>query len=134
MSRFTDATYVITDLHARGRPVVRLTSPMVYEVDYLGSGWLVTAPVGFTTDMASLPLIPKWMMRFAWGRWLSEQRSYVALLLARASVPHDACRRDKKRSKWLGDYVFWEAMGVDRVPMPLRLAATLVVLLNFTRD
>lgn len=94
---------------------------MVYEVDFLGSGWLVEAAPGFCCDLAS---VPSWLP----GRvWIAEQ-------LARAAIPHDVMRRDRRRSKFVGDWVFFEAMGVDRVPLWLRLIAFAGVLLNFSRD
>ena len=43
-------------------------------------------------------------------------------------------RQDRNWPKLLGDYVFLEAMGVDRVPLGWRLIAFAAVLLNFNRD
>lgn len=60
--------------------------------------------------------------------------SYVARRLARAAFVHDSCRQNPLMPKLIGDYAFWEAMGVDHVPEPLRTAATLAALLNFNRD
>jgi hypothetical protein len=133
MSRFTDATYEVTRLFKNGRPIVRLTSPMRYEVDFLGSGWHVDADVGFETDLTSVPVLPRWIKRHSLGRAAWRARARLAKRLARASVPHDACRQHEKRSKFIGDYVFWEAMGVDKVSEPLRTIAMLLALFNFSR-
>lgn len=108
---------------------MRLTSPMVYEIGYLGSGWLLTAPAGFETDLTSVPLLPTWA-----PRWLVRFRDYVADRLARASVPHDLCRSDARCPKLTGDGIFWEAMGADDVPAWLRISAFLLALFNFGRD
>ena len=43
-------------------------------------------------------------------------------------------RQDRNWPKLLGDYVFLEARGVDRVPLGWRLIACAAVLLNFNRD
>jgi hypothetical protein len=119
MSRFTDAGWVFTGDTVRGRPVIRLLTPLIYEVDYLGSGWLVEAPAGFECDGPSVPI---WALPFVpVGR------------MARASVVHDRLRADPRRSKFLGDLIFFEAMGVERVPLPWRLLTFAAVLINFSR-
>lgn len=124
MSRFTEATYDITGDRRNGLPVVCLSSPLTYEVDYLGSGWAVTAPVGFCTDLASLP---QWTQRFRWGRRLAEK-------LARSAIVHDLLRADLRVSKITGDLIFFEALGVDRVRLAWRLVALAGVLLNGNRQ
>lgn len=53
--------------------------------------------------------------------------------VARAAIVHDLMRNDTRWPKLLGDYVFLEAMGVDRVPLGRRLIAFVAVLLNFNR-
>lgn len=123
MSRFTAATYDVTTDRKGGRPVVCLTSPLVYEVGFLGSGWAITAPAGFCTDLASLP---RWTQRFRWGRRLADK-------LARASIVHDLLRGDLRVGKLTGDLIFFEAMGVDRVRLAWRLVALGAVLFNFNR-
>ena len=54
--------------------------------------------------------------------------------IARAAIVHDRMRADTRWPKLLGDYVFFEAMGVDHVPMAWRAACFAAVLLNFRRD
>lgn len=124
MSRYTEATYVLTGDTKQGRPVVCLTSPLVYEIGYLGSGWKVSAPIGFCTDLAS---VPGWVLRFGWGRRLARK-------LARSSIVHDLLRQDRRVPKPTGDVIFLEAMGVDGVRLSWRVVAFLAVLLNFRRD
>ncbi|MFN7130151.1 MAG: DUF1353 domain-containing protein [Brevundimonas sp.] len=124
MSRFTDATWAETGAIKNGRPVVCLTSPLAYEVGFLGSGWTISASVGFCTDLASLPA---WFARSVIGRRLGDQ-------IARSAIVHDRMRNDARWPKLLGDYVFFEAMGVDRVPLAWRLVCFAAVLVNFRRD
>lgn len=124
MSRFTEATYDVTADRRHGRPVVCLSSPLHYEVGFLGSGWAVTAPAGFCTDLASLP---RWTQRFRWGRRLADK-------LARSAIVHDLLRADLRVGKVTGDLVFFEAMGVDRVRLAWRLVALAGVLLNGNRS
>jgi hypothetical protein len=123
MSRFTEASFTLTGDLKNGRPVAVLTSDLVYEVGHLGSGWIVKAKAGFRTDLASLPL---WLLRTGEGKQLSRQ-------LARAAIVHDVMRAERKWPKFLGDYVFWEAMAVDSVPLGWRWICGLSVLLNFSR-
>jgi hypothetical protein len=123
VSRFTEAAYDLTGETKNGRPLACLTSPLAYEVGFLGSGWAVTAPVGFCTDLASLPA---WFARTAAGTRLADQ-------IARSAVVHDRMRADRRWPKLLGDYVFFEALGVDRVPMGWRLICFVAVALNFSR-
>ncbi|ADK99378.1 DUF1353 domain-containing protein [Brevundimonas subvibrioides] len=124
MSRFTDATWRETGETRAGRPIVCLTSPLSYDVGFLGSGWAITAPEGFCTDLAS---IPRLILRTEWGQRLAGQ-------IARSAVVHDRMRTDRRWPKLLGDYVFLEAMGVDGVSRVSRAVAFVAVLLNFNRD
>ncbi len=123
MSRFTAAAWVRNGETRNGRPIYCLTSPLAYEVGFLGSGWAVTAPVGFCTDLASLP---GWFARTAAGTRLADR-------IARSAVVHDQLRADRRWPKLLGDYVFFEALGVDRVPLGWRLICFVAVALNFSR-
>ena len=125
MSRFTTAEYtVIPNMYKRGRPMVCLDSDLVYEIGYLGSGWKLTAPKGFSSDLAS---IPKRLLKYKWARKLADQ-------IARASIVHDLVRSNKNFPKLLGDYVFLEAMEVDGVSFVKRVACFVLVLFNFNRD
>lgn len=124
MSRFTAAQYDLTGETKNGRPVVCLTTPLDYQVGFLGSGWTITAPKGFCSDLASLPA---WFARSVIGRRLGDQ-------IARAAIVHDRMRNDTRWPKLLGDYVFFEAMAVDRVPLGWRIVFFAAVLVNFNRD
>jgi len=117
----------------RGRPIFVLLSPMVFEVGFLGSGWEVRAEPGCKSDLASIPRLPDILDRLPAGRWLIRRRDWIADRLARAAIPHDELRRDPRWPKLWTDYVFWDAATVDRVPLWLRLIATLLVLFNFSR-
>lgn len=123
MSRFTEARWEGNGETVRGRPVVCLTSPLAYQVGYLGSGWTIEAPAGFCTDLAS---IPAFILRTNWGERLAAE-------IARSAIVHDRMRMGQW-PKLLGDYVFFEAMSVDGVALHKRLLCFAAVLLNFRRD
>ena len=124
MSRFTEARYELTGKTRNGRPEVCLTTPLAYEIGYLGSGWVVEAPKGFCTDLASLPL---WALRTRWGKRL-------AMKLARSAIVHDRLRSDRRIPKLTGDVIFLEAMAVERIRLAWRVVAFIAVLLNRRRD
>ena len=124
VSRFTRATWSETGRMKNGRPLYVLTSPLVYELGHLGSGWKISAEEGFETDLASLPA---WLARTSWGRKL-------ARIVAKSSVVHDCMRKNVQCPKLLGDYAFFEAMGVERVSLWLRILCFVAVLINFNRS
>lgn len=121
MSRFTKATY---ELLPNGR--ARLTSDLVYEVGHLGSGWKIIVLKNFETDFVS----PRWLSKI-----LSKSKPGRKILesLTRAAIVHDSLRVDIRVPKLLGDYIFFEAAGVDKTPTLIRYIAFLLVLLNFSR-
>lgn len=119
MSRFTDAAFTWTGNTIRGRAEICLISPLAYEIGFLGSGWKIEAPVGFCCDG---PSVPGWALRLLpIGK------------MAKSSVIHDRMRSDPRWAKLFTDYVFFEAMGVEKVPLFWRVAAFTVVLFNFNR-
>lgn len=124
MSRFTEATWVANGETVRGRPIVCLTSSLVYEVGFKGSGWSIEAPLGFCTDLAS---IPAFILRTRWGKRLAAE-------IARSAIVHDCMRSDTRWPKLLGDYAFFEAMGVDGVAFYKKVGCFIVVLLNLNRS
>lgn len=135
MSRYTAPEIeLVPGETVRGRPVFVLKTDMVFEVGFLGSGWEVRSRAGVKTDLTSLPKLPAWLERFSAGRALIRYRDWIADRLSRAAIPHDELRRDRRWPKLWTDYVFWDAATVDRVPLWLRVPATLLVLLNFSRD
>jgi hypothetical protein len=121
MSRFTEAQFILLP---DGR--AQLTSDLVYEVDYLGSGWYITAEAYFISDLVSPRWLQKLLSRTKFTRNILRQ-------MARSAILHDKLRVDPRRSKLLGDLIFFEAMGVDKVPNYVRVLAFLLVLCNFSR-
>ena len=121
MSRFTDAKF---DLLEDG--TVCLTSDLIYEVDYLGSGWLVTAEKGFCCDLVSPRWLREFLAKYNWG-------NSILASMARSAIVHDKLRKDTRRSKFLGDWIFFEALGVDKCYKSVRVTAFILVLLNFSR-
>lgn len=119
MSRFTEAQVEAFD------DGIHLITPLAYELFFLGSGLIIEAPAGFWSDGVSLRG-PQWFRRVL-------RRIMPIDRMKRAAVVHDLTRRDRRWHKLHGDYAFWEAMGVDRVPTFWRTVATLAVLLNFSR-
>lgn len=71
--------------------------------------------------------MPIWFARTKAGRRLAD-------LIGRSAIVHDRMRQDRNWPKLLDDYVFLEAMGVDRVPLGWRLIAFAAVLLSLNRD
>jgi hypothetical protein len=123
MSRFTRAETEITGKTYRGREIVRLLTPLSYEVGFLGSGMMLAAEAGFECDGVSYPTwLPAWVV----NRMPLE-------LMSRSAIVHDKARKDTRYPKLLGDYIFFEAMGVEEVPMFWRVVCTLAVLANVSR-
>jgi hypothetical protein len=67
MSRFTGPLSV-THLDTSDGRRWRLNEPLIYEVGFLGSGIVITAPTGFITDGASVPR-PLWAFLPPWGTY-----------------------------------------------------------------
>jgi hypothetical protein len=121
MSRFTDAETVLQD------DGILLLTPLTYELFFKGSGLMVQAPKGFWSDGVSFPgWFPAWLKT-----WVKSVMPIDRML--RSAVVHDLARRDLRWRKYQGDYAFWEAMGVDKVPPFWRTVATLAVMTNTTR-
>jgi hypothetical protein len=120
MSAFTGAL-TLTELDLDWRSW-RLESPLTYEVGALGSGKIVTAPVGFVTDGASVPRV-FWSALPAWGRY------------SRAAVIHDyLCTCINARdphplapTRKVADGIFREAMKVCGVSALLRFVMWVAV-------
>lgn len=115
MSAFT-SKLTITEYEI-GVRLWRLETPLTYEVGDLGSGRLITVPTGYITDGASVPRWLWWCLP-AWGRY------------SRAAVVHDLLCTLGNRGKphveaptrRVADAVFYEAMDVCGVSLPVRLA------------
>lgn len=91
----------------------QLNSPLVYEVDALGSGKVITVPAGFLTDGASVPRV-LWAILPAWGRY------------SRAAVVHDhLCELIKRGRPHPLSPTFAEAARIFRQAMKVCGVGTL---------
>ena len=70
-----------------------------YDVGFEGSNDTITVPVGFVTDLASVPR-PLWSILPQWGRY------------GNAAVIHDWLYWQQDRPRREADYIMFEAMGV----------------------
>jgi hypothetical protein len=100
MSKFTNV--LVVSPYADGKTWY-LRSEFSYEKGSVGSGNTITAPVGFTTDFASIPRI-FWAILSPWGKY------------GNAAVIHDWLYFDQTRTKSEADNILFEAMGVLEVP------------------
>jgi hypothetical protein len=119
VSRFTEATWVQTGETIRGRPVIRMTSPLVFERHFLGSAWVVEAPEGFCCDG---PSVPRWLVRIV-----------PVHLMAKAAIIHDVMRKDRRWPKLATDLTFSEACRAEGLPWFWRWPVLVAVMLNFSR-
>ena len=79
--------------------IYRLLESVSYDVGAPLSGDRITVPVGFETDMASIPR-PMWAILPPFGRYMP------------AAIVHDYLYVTQTRSRQLSDDVFLEAMKV----------------------
>lgn len=120
MSRFTDAiVYSPTGKTIRGRPELTLVTDLVFEVGYLGSGWEIHIPAGFTCDGLSAP----WWA----ARWMDVGK------MQRSAVLHDWVLTHTPFDKPMCDAIFYEAMGAEGVPKLQKVLSWLGVMLKGTR-
>lgn len=85
----------------------RLEQPFFYEAGSLGSGRVISVPVGFVTDGASVPR-PLWWLLPAWGRYSRAALIHDFLCVQlNANTPHV-----EATTRRLADAIFYEAMGV----------------------
>jgi hypothetical protein len=114
VSAFT-GVLTITEYHA-AEYLWAIEQPLIYEVGELGSGQIITVPPGYITDGASIPRY-LWVFLPSWGKYsrAAVVHDFLCTLLDRG-VPHPQAptRRD-------ADVVFYEAMGVCKVSLPVRL-------------
>ena len=119
MSSFTRALLEPTGQTREGRAVFCVVAPFTFEVGHLGSGFGITVPAGFESDLAS---VPAWALRIV-----------DAGALARAAVLHDFLRERLAFTKLEGDAIFLTAMAVDNVKRWQRELAFASVRLNGSR-
>lgn len=84
-----------------GLPQYRVLAPFSFDV---GPGFYVNVPVGFTTDLASLPWPSRNWFKPSDKRW------------AQAAVVHDYCCSKRLFSRSLCDHLFIEAMLTNGTP------------------
>lgn len=119
MSIFTRALLEATGSTREGRAVFRVVEPFAFEVGRLGSGFAITVPAGFESDLAS---IPAWALRLV-----------DAGALARSAVLHDFLRERLSFTKLEGDAIFLTAMAAERVKPWQRELVFAAVRLNRSR-
>ena len=119
MSSFTRALLQATGRSRAGRALFRVAAPFTFEVGRLGSGFGITVPAGFESDLASVP---------AWALRLID-----AGALARAALLHDYLRERLAFSKIEGDAIFLTAMAADDVKPWQRELVFAAVRLNGSR-
>jgi hypothetical protein len=94
-----------------GLPEYRLTEEFAFEIGGWGSKTFITVPVGFVTDLASIP----------WGfRWILPPNGPYA----KAATIHDFMYENAGHIGWTREYcdlVFLEGMRTLGVAKPVRL-------------
>ncbi len=101
MSSFTRALLEPTGATRGGRAVFRVAAPFTFEIGQVGSGFGITVPTGFESDLASVP-------------WWALHLVNVGAL-ARSAVLHDFLRERLAFSKIEGDAIFLTAMAAEGV-------------------
>ena len=119
MSSFTRALLEPTAATRAGRAVFRVAEPFTFEIGRLGSGFAITVPAGFESDLAS---VPWWALRLV-----------DVGALARSAVLHDFLRERLAFSKIEGDAIFLTAMAAESVTPWQRELILLAVRLNQSR-
>lgn len=119
MSSFTRALLEPTGVTREGRAVFRVVQPFTFEVGRLGSGFAITVPAGFESDLASVP----W-----WALHLIDVGA-----IARSAVLHDFLRERLVFSKVEGDAIFLTAMAAEGVRLWQRELVFAAVRLNVSR-
>ena len=114
MSAFT-GPLTITELDAKNGREWELASPLIYEVGAEGSGRRIAVPAGFETDGASIPRVFWWLLP-AWGRYSRPAcvHDYLCDLIVQRK-PHP-----EAPTATLADAIFYEAMTVTTVALPVR--------------
>lgn len=119
MSSFTRALLGPTGATRAGRAVFRVAEPFTFEIGRVGSGFGITVPAGFESDLASVP-------------WWALHLVNVGAL-ARSAVLHDFLRERLAFSKVEGDAIFLTAMAAENVCAWQRELVFAAVRLNRSR-
>ena len=101
--------YENTGRKVRGRELYVLLNSFEYHVGKLGSGFKISVPVGFETDLASIPF---------WARWIFKPDGKYA----KAAVIHDWLYVTHMYDRDFSDYVFYHGMKVLGVDIFTRLS------------
>lgn len=118
-----------------GRQLWRVDVGFEYYIGRKDSGFVVTIPAGFITDLASIPTAVQWLLppdgKYEHGLivWLLRLfgRDGWDWRYAHAAIVHDYLYKHAIATKRIADIVFYEAMGVSRVYTWLRLIMYLAV-------
>ena len=86
----------------------KLVRPFSYHVGNLQSKTKITIKAGFVTDFASVPSQLWWLIP-PWGTY------------GKAAIVHDWLYHEQIFTRGIADHIFYEAMGVLRVPHWKRL-------------
>lgn len=104
MSKYTSHT-AIEPTQQDGVWVWTLTEPLVWELGDIGSGFTITAPVGFSTDLGTIP---------SWLRWLLNPADPQC---AKAYILHDwVLKSFGVNCQFFAVSQLYEAMRADGVP------------------
>lgn len=119
MSSFTRALLEPTGATRAGRAIFRVAEPFTFEIGRVGSGFGITVPAGFESDLASVP---------SWALHLINVGA-----LARSAVLHDFLRERLAFSKIEGDAIFLTAMAAEQVTPWQRELVFVAVRINGSR-
>lgn len=100
-----------------GRPCLKLSRALEYELRTDGGQIRVVVPAGFVTDLATTPRIA-WSIFPPWGQWNS------------AAILHDYLCVHRLCSRFLADALFREAMADLGVPLWRRVTMYVFVRLS----
>ena len=110
MSRWTDSSITLAPYQRADTDAWEwaVSAPLVWEVGHLGSDFQITVPMGFSTDLGSVP---------AWLRWLFSGHDPQCV---KAYVLHDFILLPQNRARgWSSQFAaaqLIDAMRVDGVP------------------
>ena len=83
----------------QGRPIRVITKPFEYHIGEFGSGNMVSIPLGYCSDGASVPRVLRWLLE-PWGKY------------AQAAIVHDFLYNTWERPRKEADQIFREAIEI----------------------